>query len=113
MNNVSFRGLGLTKQGNPYEKCKTGRRVGTVTGLLGGGAAMAMGGSLLTLGAAARICESNKKLAPYMFAIATGFTALSVIGTTLVGRMLGSIPDALINKSRKNKADELAMNKKV
>ena len=62
MNNVSFTGLGLTKQGNPYEKCKTGRRIGAVTGFLGGATAMAAGGSNLMLGAAAKICGSNKKL---------------------------------------------------
>ena len=113
MNNVSFTGLGLTKQGNLYEKCKTGRRIGAVTGFLGGATAMAAGGSYLMLGTAAKICESNKKLAPYLFAITAGLTALSVIGTTLAGKLVGSIPDALVNKSRKNKADALAMNKQA
>jgi len=111
MNNVSFRGLGLTKQGNPYEKCKTGRRVGSVVGFLGGAAVIGGTGGILPLGIAAKICSKNKKAAPYLMAIAAGISVLSVVATTLAGRLIGAIPDSLVNKSRKKDADVLAMSK--
>ena len=104
VNNVSFTGAAVTKKGNLYNKCKTGRRVGTVTGLLlGAGAASTKAGNLAILAAAAKICEKMPKANPYLIPIAGAIAVASVVATTLIGRALGALPDALVNRGRKKK----------
>lgn len=111
VNNVSFAGTAVTKKGNIYNNCKTGRRVGTVTGLLvGAGAASSGIGSMAILAAAAKFCEKVPKAAPYLIPIAGAVGVLAVVATTLAGRALGALPDALVNKGRKKEADSRAMN---
>ena len=111
INNVSFTGTAVTKKGNIYNNCKTGRKVGTVTGLLAGaGLASSKIGSLGILAAAAKICEKMPKANPYFFAIAGAIGVLGVVATTLTGRALGALPDALVNRGRKKEADNRAMN---
>lgn len=113
VNNVSFTGLALTKNGNQYEKCKTGRNIGTVVGLFGGSLAMSLGGNAKMLFKAAKICDKNAKLTPYMFLISSALTVGSIIASTFAGRALGAIPDAIINNGRKAKADERALDKQA
>ncbi|MBE7709468.1 MAG: hypothetical protein E7Z93_03360 [Cyanobacteria bacterium SIG32] len=111
VNNVSFAGAAVTKNGNLYNKCKTGRRVGTVTGLLlGAGAASTKLGGMTILAAAAKICEKMPKANPYLIPIAGAIAVASVVATTLAGRALGALPDALVNRGRKKEADARGMN---
>ncbi len=111
VNNVSFTGTAVTKKGNIYNNCKTGRRVGTVTGLLlGAGVASSQLGGLSALAAAGKIVEKLPKLNPYFVPIAGAIIALGVVATTLAGRALGALPDALVNRGRKKEADSRAMN---
>ena len=111
VNNVSFTGAAVTKNGNLYNNCKTGRKVGTVGGLLlGAGAASSPIGSMAILGAAGKICEKIPKANPYIFAIAAGVAVLGITATTLIGRALGALPDALVNRGRKKEADARVMN---
>ena len=114
INNVSFTGTAVTKNGNLYNNCKTGRKIGTIGGLLlGAGAASSPIGSMAILGVAGKICEKFPKANPYIFAIATGVAALGITATTLIGRALGALPDALVNKGRKKEADTRVMNDKA
>lgn len=111
VNNVSFTGTAVTKNGNLYNKCKTGRKVGTVGGLLiGAGAASTPIGNMAILAAASKICEKIPKANPYFFPIVAGIAILGVTATTLIGRALGALPDALVNRGRKKEADARAMN---
>ncbi len=102
VSSVSFAGrLAQTKKGNTYEKTNTGKRIGTVVGLLGGGAFTASGlGALTAALLASRVAKGNK-----IIAATYGIMAAFVAAATLIGRGLGAIPDAIINHSRKSKAD--------
>lgn len=111
VNNVSFTGTAVTKKGNLYNNCKTGRRIGTVGGLLlGAGAASTPIGNMAIMAAAAKICEKMPKANPYLIPIMAGLAVLAVATTTLVGRALGALPDALVNRGRKKEADARATN---
>ena len=105
VSSVSFAGrLAQTKKGNTYEKTNTGKRIGTVVGLAGGGAAACTGVvqfcSALT---ASKFLKGGKAVAATY-----GILAAVAAAGALIGRGLGAIPDAIINHSRKEKADNKA-----
>lgn len=107
VNNVTFNGrLAQTKKGNTYEKTNTGKNIGTVTGLVGGTilAASNFGQTFAVLGGLRLSGKNLNKLG----LITYGIIAAGVALTTLAGRALGAIPDAIINNKRKATADKTA-----
>ena len=102
VSSVSFAGrLAQTKKGNTYEKTNTGKRIGTAAGLIGGTVVASTGFAQLWAAlAGARTAKANKAVAATYGILAAGVAAI-----TLIGRGLGSIPDAIINHTRKAKAD--------
>lgn len=103
VNSISFTGLKQTKKGNFYEKKNTGKRIGTTVGLVGG--ALLSQHPTAQIGAIATSAEMALKKLPLHPSIILGAGILAV---TLLCRALGAIPDAIINKKRKAKADKLA-----
>lgn len=106
LNSVSFQGrLAQTKKGNTYEKTNTCKRIGTGVGLVGSGILAATPiGQLFAAGTAAKYAKSLGALT----AGAMGITGAFILASTLLLRGLGTIPDSIINKSRKAKADNTA-----
>ena len=103
VNNISFCGLAKTKNGNLYEKKNTWKNVGTALGLASG-AALAYGSAKINLYAfdlAIRVTKDLLKLEK----VQKGILGAGIIIMGLAGRILGSIPDHLINKKRIAQAD--------
>ena len=108
VNKISFTGLAQTKKGNLYNKSNTGKNLGTIAGL-GAGAVLATTSAKVQMGAlelATKLTKNVMKL--------PGITKVILVGGALalglVGRLLGAIPDSIINKSRRAKADTKAEN---
>ena len=105
VSSVSFAGrLAQTKKGNTYEKTNTGKRIGTVVGLAGGGiAARTDIVQFCSAVTASRFLKGGKAVAATY-----GILGAIVAAATLAGRALGTIPDTIINSKRKAQADKIA-----
>jgi len=97
-NNLITR-YGVTKQGNTYEKQNSGKRIGSAAGLFAGSALCFQHN--IKLGALLNSIRfiGHQKLGYY------GYLGAVIVGATIVGRVLGSIPDFFINRKRITEAD--------
>lgn len=105
---ISFTGLAQTKKGNLYNKTNTGKNIGTIAGL-GAGALIATTSTKAQLGA----LEIATKLTKNVMKLPTTTKVVLAAGVLLLGlagRLLGAIPDRIVNKSRIAKADAKAEN---
>lgn len=104
VNSVSFKGrLAKTKKGNVYEKTNTGKHIGTAVGAIGGALFAATPAfQLSTVTAAAKYTPKNVILGT------TFIAGAALILNTLIFRGIGTIPDKIINHTRKVKADKTA-----
>ena len=92
---TSMNYTAYTKAGNPYNRTKNGRRLGTIAGLgVGTYAAVkvAKDGSFL---------KTLKKMVSFK-------TAKKLGKWGVIGLAVGAVVDAITNKVRKNKADKAA-----
>lgn len=95
-----------TENGNYYKKKKTGKRIGTMVGLAAGvGIAALPTSQFLALGAASRMFPKSPGK---MFAATYGILGAGIICIAGLFRALGGIPDNIINKKRRTKADHIA-----
>ena len=109
VNNINFCGLAKTQNGNLYEKKNTWKNVGTALGLTGG-AALAYTSdrvNIYALDLATLFTKNILKLGN----IQKGILGAGIILMGLAGRMLGAIPDHIINKKRIAKADNESLQK--
>jgi len=104
--NVSFNGIEMTRNGNLYKKKNTGKRIGTMVGLATGVTLAALPQTRLGIFAlSARLFPKDPiKMVGSTF----GLLLAGVAGITLAFRTLGSIPDGIINKKRIKKADHIS-----
>lgn len=96
---VSFGSNAYTDKGNQYNKTNMGKKIGTV-GLAAGTTALSViGGGFKkeTIELASKTLGSKGK---YL-----GMFVLGLAMWTAIGTGVGAIVDAVINKTRKNKAD--------
>lgn len=91
---IAFTGKAKTKEGNDYKKTKVGKIVGASVGA-------GLMGTLITLGGIAGGFKDMSKRAGIL--VASIAIALAIFGG--IGLGLGAIVDAIINSSRRKKAD--------
>ena len=107
VSSINFCGeYSKTKNGNYYKKKNTGKHIGTTAGLLSGiGLSFLPEIKLFTYATALRMFPES--LIKSTIA-AKGITLTGITAITLLFRGLGAIPDNIINKKRKAKADHIA-----
>lgn len=104
INPVAFQGnAGVTKDGKVYNKTNAGKNIGTAVGLGAGYSA------LLLPEVAAKIATRSVKATNLLYApaAARGLQVGVVLLGAALGRILGAIPDAIINNSRAKNAKYL------